>query len=142
MSRSRPVSPRRVALLAAGAIALQSLGAAAASAQMFESYGFAPRDRASIAFGMRNVEEGGGTGGAVGGGAAQPSQTVLVCGSGEEGSAAGSTANSSCLILNNVTGSVEVGQDSLGNQNATNTQTGNTTTNNTMSDALEGLADQ
>jgi hypothetical protein len=86
---------------------------------------------------MHSIEQGGGGGSGAGGPAS--SQTVLVCGEGEGGASA-STANSSCLILNNVTGSISVGQDNLGDQSATNSPTSTSTTTNNMSSALEDLA--
>lgn len=110
------------------------------SAQMMDSYRFQARDRASIAFGMREVENRQTpqqVTGAGGGGGGAGSLTQLVCGSGEGGStAAGSTANSSCLILNNVTGSVGVGQDSAGDQNAN----ANSQSPSSVSETIEDLA--
>lgn len=65
-----------------------------------------------------------------------PSQT-LVCGGGTGTSSA--TANSTCIILNNSTGStVGTGQTSDGSQTATSTTQTKTVTN-TMSGALSGL---
>ena len=67
----------------------------------------------------------------------QPSQT-LVCGGGAGSTA---TANSTCIILNNSTGStVGTGQDSNGSQTATATSSTKTVSNtNTMSGALSTL---
>lgn len=130
---SRLAILRHAAIATAAAAVLGSFSPQVVSAQMMESYRFQARDRASIAFGMREVENPRQVPQASGGAAAV---TQLVCGSGEDGStAAGSTANSSCVILNNVAGGVSVGQDSTGDQDAT----ANSSTN--MSDAIDGLAE-
>lgn len=66
------------------------------------------------------------------------SGTTLVCGGGGSGGAT-ATANSTCVILNNSTGQIDVGQDSKGDQSASNS-TKTTTNNNSLSDALSSLA--
>ena len=133
---SRLPSLRHAAIAVAAASVLSAFSPQVVSAQMMESYRFQGRDRASIAFGMRDVENPRPAIGASGAG----SVTQLVCGSGEGGStAAGSTANSSCVILNNVAGGVDVGQDSVGDQNAN--ASAQTSGGASMSDALDTLAE-
>lgn len=128
---------RHAAIAVAAASVLAAFTPQVVSAQMMDSYRFQARDRASIAFGMRDVENAQRGGG--GGAGAASSVTQLVCGSGEGGStAAGSTGNSSCLILNNVNGAVDVGQDSTGDQNANADANGSSS--GSMSDAMDGLA--
>lgn len=130
-----------VAIALVGAAGLQLAGTAVAYAQMMESYRFQSRDRASIAFAMRQVENESNSNSNSGLVSQSPAaQTVLVCGEGGGGgdTASSSTANSTCLILNNSTGQVSVGQDNLGNQDSNaNTET---TQNNSLSDTLEEMS--
>lgn len=97
-----------------------------ASAQMFEkAWSFQQRDRAGIAVIQKQVESGlysrsGNSTGAVVSGGQAAGNTLLICGGGQGTSS--STANSSCIILNNSTGQLSIGQDSVGDQNA-NSQT-------------------
>ena len=126
---------RHAAIAVAAAGVLAAFTPQVVVAQMMDSYRFQARDRASIAFGMRNAENPPRASAASAG-----SVTQLVCGSGEGGStAAGSTANSSCVILNNVAGGVDVGQDSVGDQNAN--ASAETSGGASMSDALDTLAE-
>lgn len=108
-------------LLLAGIALATLVEAAPAGAQMSESpWQFRYRDRAGLAVVMKQTEDAASnSGGLYGGSGAGVSAdtTVLVCG-GESASTA--TSNSSCIILNNATGDLSIGQDSLGDQNATN----------------------
>lgn len=112
---------------------------AAANGLNNNPWGFSPQNRASIAALIKQVEEtptaqsGYGYGGV----------TTMICG-GDSSSAA--KGNASCILLNNSTGTIEIGQDSEGNQTATSDIT--ETTNNTettiasetsLADALSDL---
>ncbi|MEM7122323.1 MAG: hypothetical protein AAF563_13650 [Pseudomonadota bacterium] len=112
--------------------------AAPAGAQMFErAYSNSNRDGLSSAVVMKQVDEGlfspqqpvvssGGGGG-----------DVLLCGSDESQSSA--TANSSCIIIGDgATAIIDMGQDSLGDQDA-NAES-NQDVNGDLSDALEALS--
>lgn len=82
-----------------------------ALAQMVsEPWSFQPQNRASIAALMRQVENENAQ--AV---SATPSITTLVCGSDGKSSA---TGNSTCVILNNAAGNLNIGQDAQGDQSA------------------------
>ena len=81
------------------------------------SWQFSGQNRASIAALIREVEEGGDSNGAVAG-YTSPGYTSLVCGGDGQASA---TGNSTCIILHNSDGFVDVGQDSDGTQTATST---------------------
>ncbi len=109
-------------------------GSAAANAQMSsEPWGFTAQNRASIAALIRQVEDSGnGSSTATALQAGSSSFDTLVCG-GDGTSAA--TGNSTCIILNNATGAIEIGQDALGNQDADNTES------TTVSGLEEVLAD-
>ena len=89
---------------------------ASAQQMLNEAWSFSPQNRASIAALMKQVEnQNNGT--VIGGGG--NTITTLVCG-GHDG-AAGATANSACIILNNAPNtSIKLGQDSIGDQTATN----------------------
>ncbi len=91
------------------------------SQTMDRPWGFAPQNRASIAALMRQVETSSSATSATS--AASQNVTSLVCGSDGSSSAKG---NSSCIILNNATGDLIIGQDSVGNQDA-NSETTETT---------------
>ena len=111
-----------------------------ANAQMFEqAYNPGIRDGLSTAIVMKQVKEGmySGNQGIASGGSS--STEVLLCGGdGSEGSNAGSTANSSCIILgDNTNANIDLGQASDGDQNS-NSDTGSSTEGN-LSDALESL---
>jgi hypothetical protein len=138
MSRtSRLTYVKCAAIAAAAAGILAAFTPQVVVAQMMDSYRFQARDRASIAFGMREVENRQNPPQAIsGGGGGGGSLTQLVCppAGGGGSTAAGSMANSSCVILNDVTGSVDVGQDSTGDQNA------NANSESSVSDTIEELA--
>ncbi len=103
----------------------------AANAQQFnQAWGFTTQNRASIAALMQQVEKSEGTGNAVASGGGYDS---LVCGGDGMSSA---TGNSTCIILNNSDGSIQVGQDSQGNQESSNTED---TTISGLSNALEDI---
>lgn len=95
-------------------IAILSVAGAAQAQMMNNPWNFQPQNRASIASLMQQVENGGA------GSAQVPSVTTLVCGGGGEAAASG---NSTCVILNNAMGDVDVGQDSDGSQSATSSNT-------------------
>lgn len=102
-----------------------SMTAGTAVAQMFEQpYSFQSRDRAGLAVYMKNLQESRSDNGTVAGGG---DATYLVCGG--PGGGATSTANSSCIILNNSDAALGIGQDSDGDQNSdSNVETTETTT--------------
>jgi hypothetical protein len=124
------------ALVATTAIAAFSLPA---GAQMFESaWSGSHRDGLSTAIIMKQVDSGmyDNTNGSSVVSSGSSSSEVLLCGGdGSEGSNAGSTANSSCIILgDNANAIIDLGQDSDGDQNSnSDVDTGN------LSDALESL---
>lgn len=96
-----------------------------------ESWGFKQQNRASIAALMQQVESSGdATTVASAGGYDQ-----LVCGGDGQSSA---TGNSTCIIMNNSNGAIELGQTSEGSQDATTTEN---TTMNGLSDVLENIAE-
>jgi|AntRauTorckE6833_2_1112554.scaffolds.fasta_scaffold65322_2 hypothetical protein len=84
-----------------------------AQAQMnAKPWGFTPQNRASIASLMRQVEQP-----PSGGGVGSVSADTIVCGAGDETAAKG---NSTCIIMNNANGAIDVGQASDGDQTASN----------------------
>lgn len=101
----------------------------AAHAQMNnESWGFKQQNRASIAALMQQVESRDQATVASSGGFEQ-----LVCGGDGQSSA---TGNSTCIIMSNSSGAIEIGQDAAGNQDANNTEN---TTVDELSDTLESM---
>lgn len=78
-----------------------------------EPWSFSPQNRASIAALMKQTEEQQQATAVV-----QPADT-LICGGGTGNSAA--AGNSTCVILNNATGMIQLDQDETGDQNATST---------------------
>jgi hypothetical protein len=110
-----------------------------ASAQMFEqAYSNNNRDGLGTALVMKQVDEGlfsrSGTTTTSG---TSTSEIFLCGGDGSEGSSAGATANTSCIILGDNTNAViDLGQASDGDQNATS----DTDTGGDLSDALAGLS--
>lgn len=137
-SRSRAVllSPfgfRMLGFFVFGAAILTASLAMAQPGQNQEAWSAAPRDRAGLAVVMGQSD---GSISTTGGSGAGASATTLVCGGG--GGTASATANSTCIILNNSTGSIGIGQDSAGDQTATSS-TSATTNSNTMSSALSSL---
>lgn len=138
---ARRILPTALMVLTAAAFGLALAGEA--SAQMFERpWSFKSRDRASLAVVMKQVEEGmfsrrsensaAGNGGAVGG---FNSSTLLLCGG--SGGDASATANSSCIILNNATGDLTIGQDAVGDQGASAASE----TNTTVAEKVEQILD-
>lgn len=91
--------------------------APAAHAQMNNRpYGFQPRNGASIAALMQQVEnQNSRSNGSSGIAAFESNTTTLVCGSDGASSAQG---NSSCVILNNANADLQMGQDAQGDQSA------------------------
>lgn len=81
-------------------------------------WGFTPQNRASIASLMRQAEQQPSNNG----GAGSVSADTIVCGAGDETAAKG---NSTCIIMNNANGAIDVGQDSNGEQTANNTSSVN-----------------
>lgn len=109
------------------------LGSASANAQMAnEPWTFKQQNRASIAALMQQVENRNGTTAATAA-AAPGGLDTLICG-GDGASAA--TGNSTCIILNNSNGAIEIGQDAQGNQDANNSQN---TAVNSLSETLNDL---
>lgn len=112
-----------------------------ASAQLYkDAWSFSNQNRASIAALIKQVDDGDKASGATvaagaGGG------TTLVCGADADSTAKG---NSSCIILNNSTGDIEIGQDSVGDQTASNESSDTITVDESISgaddilDALHG----
>jgi hypothetical protein len=111
----------RQALLLTAVCGAFALSAGASQADPLggkEPWNFQPQNRAGIAATIKAIEDGGNGSGGSGGG------TTIVCGGtsggsgdGSTGSAASSTANSTCVIVNGSTGTViDVDQDSDGNQ--------------------------
>ena len=98
-------------------IAVIALGfSTPALAQLMGTNGWSPQlqNRASIAALLQQVEENGSSGSSSS--PAATSGVTLVCGDGGDATAKG---NSSCIILNNSTGVIDLGQDSNGDQSAT-----------------------
>lgn len=120
MKRSSIYSGVKI-LFAVGLIA--TLFSGKATAQMANNpWGFQQQNRASVAALIRQVEREKNTNGTVTQLAAAPSYTSLVCGGGSQPSASG---NTTCVILNNAEGRIDVGQDAQGNQTATANSTQN-----------------
>lgn len=95
---------------AACGLTLMTFISTAAQAQMMQQpWSFTPQNRASIAALMQQTERPAAL-------AAPASSDTLICGGGTGESSA--TANSTCIILNNATGQIELGQDSTGDQSA------------------------
>lgn len=138
----RHADGRRVSAALGIATALAFLGVLApslASAQMYQqNWNFKSRDRAGLAVVMKQAESGmfnrsSSSSAATG---SSGSSTLLVCGGGGGGDTASSaTANSSCIILNNATGDLSIGQDSQGDQSA------NATTQSTV-DQVQQILDE
>ena len=103
-----------------------------ANAQMNnEAWGFKQQNRASIAALMQQVENSDSGRAVASTGLAGYDQ--LVCGSDGASSA---TGNSTCIIMNNSDGAIQIGQDAQGDQDAVNTET---STVNGISDVLESM---
>lgn len=97
-----------------------------------QPWGFTQQNRASIAALMRQAEQPGSANGSAG-----VSADTLVCGGDATTSAKG---NSTCIILNNSTGSIQVGQESNGSQTASTDDTINVSDNETeIDEVLETL---
>lgn len=105
------------------------------SAQMFNTpFTFAPQNRASIAALMKSVEDQGGSqSGVVAGSGTSGDITNLVCGADGTSSADG---NSTCIILNNSDGLLDIGQESNGDVTATSDDTVN------VDETINGAAPQ
>ncbi|MFP4098079.1 MAG: hypothetical protein ACLFP8_06760 [Alphaproteobacteria bacterium] len=100
-----------------------------ASAQLNEQpYRFKAQNRASIAALMKDVENRDRRSTTVTA-AAIPSTTLVCGGDSADASAAG---NTSCVIVNNSTGNISVGQDNLGNQDADSETTETTNVDETI----------
>ncbi len=96
-----------------------------------------PSNRASIAALIRQVEQGEASG-SIGSAASANGVTQLICGtsSGDGGlTSATSQANSSCIIMNNSSGDLNVNQDSIGDQSADAVLTATTTIDETINEA-------
>jgi hypothetical protein len=97
-----------------------------------QAWGFPDTSRASMAIIMKQQE---GSSQSVSGG---DGGNALVCGG---GTGATATANSTCVILNNSTGSIDIGQGSKGNQTGSTTEATNgvAKSQTSLSDALGPL---
>lgn len=108
-----------------------------AHAQQYnQSWQFKGQNRASIAALMKQVEQESEASNAV----VQQvpgSYDTLICGGGDGQSAA--TANSTCIILNNATGSIQIGQDSDGSQTANNSAEQNMNVDTELGETLSTL---
>ncbi|MGB3810610.1 MAG: hypothetical protein WA943_10975 [Parvibaculum sp.] len=118
-----------IGLAALSAATLTPAIAFAQAGQNSEAWGFPAMDGMTMAVIQRQAEQS--TSATVGGN----SGTTLVCGGGSGGSAA--TSNSTCVILSNSTGQIDVGQASHGDQSASTSTSSQT---NNLSDALSSLA--
>lgn len=130
---SRTTSAVATRLGAAGALLLMIAGQAGAAEVLMgnRAWGFSNQtSRASIAALMLQQEQTGNGTGATGG--------AYVCGGGGEST---STANYTCIIMNNSTGSIYADQNSTGNQtSSTETSvTANGVPESKLSDVLEQL---
>lgn len=134
-----------LALAALGAACLLAPGGA--SAQMMEdAWNFKQRDRAGLAVVQKQVDEGmfsrSSGSDEVSATAPPMTSTLLICG-GDGGSQSSARANSSCIILNNATGDLTIGQDALGDQSADATsETVSTTTADEVTQILETGQDE
>lgn len=107
-----------------------------AAAQMANNpWSFQPQNRASVAALMRQVEKENGAA-AVTQISSPPAVTNLVCGSDGKSSASG---NTTCVILNNAAGDIDVGQDAKGDQTASSATTTETNTPAGSDDVLATL---
>lgn len=123
---------RKISLLWAIVLALGlTLDGAKAHAQMInQPWSFAQQNRASIAALMKQTEDSGNAAATI----ASGGYDQLVCG-GDGASSA--TGNSTCIIMNNSDGAIQIGQDAQGNQDATNST--ETSTVNALSEALGSI---
>ena len=120
-----------IALVAAGLVPAISM---AQPGQNSEPWSAQPADRAGLAVALKQADGGFPSANGSGG-----STTQLVCGGGT--GTASATANSTCIILNNSTGEIDVGQGSRGDQTATSSESTSTVAgkHNSLSSALGGL---
>lgn len=139
------ITRKASALLMAAAVTTVFM-AAPAGAQGLNNNAWEPQpsNRASIAALMRQVEDGEqassgfaalGTGGGV---------TQLICGSNSgdgAGASSNAQANSSCIILNNSDGTLNIDQNSDGEQNANTTSTATTTVDETINGGADAVLD-
>ncbi|MCB1682134.1 MAG: hypothetical protein KDI65_09385 [Alphaproteobacteria bacterium] len=123
-------------LIAAAVLAISAFTSVPAYAQMSEQpWSFSPQNRASIAALIHSVEDGNNSGGTISGGSG--GIVNLVCGKDGDTSA---TANNTCIILNNSEGaSVDILQDSTGDQTATSDN--DTTVDETIVENTQGIDD-
>lgn len=112
-----------------------------AHAQGQNNNAWAPQtsNRAAIASLIRQVEQEGSNANSGALGYAGSSVTQLICGSnsgeGTEGSSANAQANSSCIILNNSDGALNINQDSDGEQSADANSTDTVNVDETINEA-------
>lgn len=140
MSKSK-LSARRLLTLPAISLAVVSAlsvfpsVAFAEDGQNRQAWGFPDRAAPSMAIIMKQESDAQSATAAGGDGG-----NALVCGGGSGGATA--TANSTCVILNNSTGNIDVGQGSKGNQTGTTNEATNgvAKTQTSLSDALGPLA--
>lgn len=138
------IAKKTGALLASALIAATFI-ATPAKAQGLNNKAWSPEtaNRASIAALIRQAENGDGGGSAIIG-TGSSNVTQLICGSNSgEGAGASSNAqaNSSCIILNNSDGALNIDQDSDGDQNADTSSVATTQIDETINNNGAGGAE-
>lgn len=108
-------------------------GKTAQAQQYTKAWNFVAQNRASIAALINQVEEQESTGTA---GVGFAGYDNLVCGGDGE---SGATGNSTCIILNNATGNIEIGQDSTGDQTATSSTSEDIAIESDLEEALSSM---
>lgn len=112
-----------------------SINSSASAQQFNQSWQFKTQNRASIAALIKQVEQEDEASTAVT--QAPASYDTLLCGGGDGQSAA--TGNSTCIILNNSTGAIEIGQDANGSQTANNEASQNMNIDGELGETLSTL---
>ena len=110
------------------------LSSPASAQQSNQSWQFKNQNRASIAALMKQVEQQDEANNAVT--QVPVGVDTLICGGDGQSSA---TGNSTCIILNNSTGAIEIGQDANGSQTANNETSQSTNTEDELGDTLSSL---
>lgn len=119
--------------------AIASLAPKQTSAQGMNNAAWSPQvqNRASVAALIRQVEEGDASSGSISvSDGTTGGITQLVCGADATTSAKG---NSSCIILNNADASIDLGQDSVGDQNSTSESTQTTNVDETINTGADDV---
>ena len=127
----------KIMIAATGMLLCNLCLSGSASAQQFnQSWQFKAQNRASIAALIKQVEQQEDANNAVIQ-QAPGSYDTLLCGGGDGQSAA--TGNSTCIILNNSTGEIEIGQDADGSQTANNEASQNMNIDDELGETLSTL---